>query len=78
MSGSNGKGSACNVGDLGLIPGLRRSPGEENGNLLQYSCLENPMDRGLVGYSPWDHKESDMTEQLTQREDISIFPSSSY
>ena len=65
LSGSNGKGSASNVGDLGLIPGLRRSPGEENGNLLQYSCLENPMDRGLVGYSPWDHKESDMTEQLT-------------
>ena len=37
---------ACNVGDLGLIPGLRRSPGEENGNPLQYSCLENPMNRG--------------------------------
>jgi len=43
--GSNGKESACNVGDLGLIPGLGRSPGEGNGNLLQYSCLENPMDR---------------------------------
>ena len=38
--------SACNAGDLGLIPGSGRSPGEGNGNLLQYSCLENPMDRG--------------------------------
>ena len=38
--------SACNAGDLGLIPGLGRSPGEENGNSLQYSCLENPVDRG--------------------------------
>ena len=43
--GSEGKASACNAGDLGLIPGLGRSPGEENGNPLQYSCLENPMDR---------------------------------
>ena len=38
--------SACNEGDLGLIPGLERSPGEGNGNALQYSCLENAMDRG--------------------------------
>ena len=44
--GSDGKESACNVGDLGSIPGLRRSPGVGNGNPLQYSCLENPMDRG--------------------------------
>ena len=43
---SNGKGSACNARDLGLIPGLGRSPGEGNGNPLQYSGLENPMDRG--------------------------------
>ena len=42
--GSDGKASACNVGDLGSIPGLGRSPGEGNGNPLQYSCLENPMD----------------------------------
>ena len=41
----SGKESACNVGDLGLIPGLRRSPGEGHGNPLQYSCLENPMER---------------------------------
>ena len=40
-----GKASACNAGDLGLIPGSGRSPGEGNGNPLQYSCLENPMDR---------------------------------
>ncbi|CAM9510333.1 unnamed protein product [Rangifer tarandus platyrhynchus] len=44
--GSDGKASAYNVGDLGSIPGLGRSPGEGNGNPLQYSCLENPMDRG--------------------------------
>jgi len=44
--GSDGKASAYNVGDLGLIPGLGRSSGEGNGNPLQYSCLENPMDGG--------------------------------
>ena len=44
--GSEVKASACNAGDVGLIPGLGRSPGERNGNSLQYSCLENPMDRG--------------------------------
>ena len=43
---SVGKESACSAGDLGLIPGSGRSPGEGNGNPLQYSCLENPMDRG--------------------------------
>ena len=43
--GSEGKASACNAGDLSLIPGSERSPGEGNGNPLQYSCLENPMDR---------------------------------
>ena len=40
-----GKESAYNTGDLGLIPGSGRSPGEKNDNLLKYSCLENPMDR---------------------------------
>ena len=44
--GADGKASACNVGDPGLIPGLGRSPGEGNGNPLQHSCLENPMDGG--------------------------------
>ena len=51
--GSVGKESACNEGDLGLIPGSGRSPGLGNGNPLQYSCLGNPMDRGAwQGYSP--------------------------
>ena len=45
-SGSDGKPSVCNAGDLGSIRGLGRSSGEENGSPLQYSCLENPMDRG--------------------------------
>ena len=44
--GSEVKVSACNAGDLGSIPGLGRSPGEENGNPLQYACLENPMEGG--------------------------------
>ena len=46
--GSNGKESACNVRDLGLIPGLGRSPGEGNGSPLQYSTLENSMDGGAL------------------------------
>ena len=51
--GSDGK-EFCSVGDLGSVPGLRRSPGGEHGNPLQYSCLENPHgQRSLVGYSPW-------------------------
>ena len=53
---------ACNAGDLGLIPGSGRSFGEGNGNPLQYSCLENPIDRGF--WWPWGHKESDTTMQL--------------
>ena len=48
---SDGKVSACDVGDLGSIPGFERSPGEGNGNPLQYSCLENPLDGGSS--SPW-------------------------
>ena len=44
--GSDGKESACNAGDLGLILGLGRSPGEDNNYPFQYSCLENSMDRG--------------------------------
>ena len=47
--GSAGKASACNVGDLDLIPGSVRSSGEGNGNPLQYSCLENPVARGARG-----------------------------
>ena len=64
--GSDGKESACSAGDLGSIPGLRKPPGGRNGNPLQYYCLENTHgQRSLVGYSPWGHKESDMTEQLS-------------
>ena len=60
---SGGKESACNAGDLGSIPELRRSHGGEHGNPLQDSCLENPHgQRSLVGYSPQGRKESDMTE----------------
>ena len=54
ISGSEVKASACNAGDLGLIPGSGRFPGEGNGNPLQYSCLGNPVDRGAN--SPWGHK----------------------
>ena len=57
--GSGGKASACSAGDPGSIPGSGRSPGEGNGNPLQYSCLENPMDRSVVGYSPPGCKELD-------------------
>ena len=45
--GSDGKGSACSAGDPGSIPGSEQSPGEGNGNPLQYSCLENSVDRGV-------------------------------
>ena len=61
--GSDGKESACHVGDLGSIPGLGRSPIGGHGNPLQYSCLDNPHGQGsLAGYSPWGYKESDTTE----------------
>ena len=60
------KNPPANVGDIsdaGSIPGLGRSPGGEHGNPLQYSCLDKSHgQRSLVGYSSWDHKESDMTE----------------
>ena len=54
------------VGDLGLIPGLGRSPGGRHGNPLQYSWLENPHgQRSPEGWSPWGHRESDRAEQLS-------------
>ena len=61
--GSDGKESAV----LGSIPGLGRSHGKENGYPIQYFCLENSMDREAwrATYSPWDCKESNMTERLT-------------
>ena len=58
--GSDGKESACNVGDLGSIPELGRSHGGGHGNPLQYSCLKNSREqRNLTGYSAWGHKELD-------------------
>ena len=67
--------NAGDVRDMGSIPGLGRSPGEGNGNPLQYFSLENLMDRGaLADYSPQGHKESDMTEatKRTQLQPIKV------
>ena len=63
--GSEVKVSASNVGDLGSIPGLGRSPGGAHGN-PQYPHLENPHGQmSLAGHSPWGHKELDTTERLS-------------
>ena len=62
--GSDGKETAYNARDLGWIPGSGRSPGEENDNPLQYSCLENSMDRGAWWAIVPGIVESDATEQL--------------
>ena len=59
--GSDGKASVYNAGDLGLSPGSGRSPGEGNGNPLQYYCLENPMDRGV-----WQAAVYGVAENRTQ------------
>ena len=64
LGSSNGKESACSARDLGLIRGSGWSPGEGNGNPLQYSCLENPMDRGAC-WAIWGRKGLDTTEKLT-------------
>ena len=61
VNSSDDKESACNTGDPGLIPGSGRSPGEGNGYPLQYSCLENSVDRG-AWWTSWGGKESNMTE----------------
>ena len=69
ICGSDSKESSCNEGDLGLIPGLGRSPRGGHGTPLQDSCLENLHEqRSLVGYSPRGHKELAMTEQQQQGE----------
>ena len=75
-SDSDGEESVCNAGDLGSIPGSGRSPGEGNGNPLQYSCLENPTDRGIWRATVHGgHKESHTTERLTQMRGIITLPS---
>ena len=75
--GSVVKNLPANAGDVGLISGLGRSPGEGNGNPLQYSCMGNPMDRGnLVGYKKVT-KELDMTYRLNNNvcvRDVLNFP----
>ena len=63
--GSDSKEFTCSAGDWGLISGSGRSPGEGNDNPLQYSCLENFMDREPGGLQSLGHKESNKTEQLT-------------
>ena len=77
LGGSEGKESTCSVGDLGLIAGLGRSPGEGHGNPLQQSRLENPMDRGAWWATVHGRKESDMTKQVsTAHKDFKGFPGS--
>ena len=68
LGGSDGEESACNVGDLGSIPGLGRSPREGKGYPLQYSCLGNPMDRGAWWATVHGAANTrDITERLTHR-----------
>ena len=64
LGGSDGKESACNAGDSGLILGSGLCPGEGSGYLLQYSCLENPMDRGA-----WRDAVHGVAESQTQLND---------
>ena len=64
-SSSAGEESACNAGDPALIPGWGRAPGEGNGSPLQYSCLENPMDRGAWRATVHGIAELDTTVRLT-------------
>ena len=66
--GSDGKASVCNAGDPRLIPGWGRSPGEGNGHLLQYSCLENSMDR-----EPWWAIVNGVTKTRTLLSDFTFF-----
>ena len=68
----NPPANARDIRDSGSIPGSGRSPGEGNGNPLQYSCPVNPIERSLVGYSPWGCKESDTTMLLSMHEHTCI------
>ena len=71
-SGSAVKNASDKAGDAGSIPGLGGFPGEASGYPLQYSCLENPTDRSLEGYSPWGPKESDTTYRLSTHAHTSV------
>ena len=73
LSSSVGKESACNAGDLGLIPGSGRSPGGGNGNPLHYSCLENSMERGAWWAIVHGIPESDTTAVLFSKVTICNF-----
>ena len=77
MAQHNGKESTCNIGaggDGGSIPGLGRSPGVGNGNTLQYSCLENPMDRGAWQATVYRDAESQaQMKRLSMHTQMSIF-----
>ena len=64
--------NAGDTGDVSSIPGSGISPQGGNGNPLQDSCLKNPMDRSLVGYRPWGHKELDKTEHSTQQPTVGL------
>ena len=72
--GSVGKESSCDAGDVGLIPELGRSPGEGNGNRLQYSCLENPMDRGACRVTVHGVAKSwtRLSNYITNTKDLSL------
>ena len=70
--GSEVKASACNAGDLGSIPGSGRSPGEGNGKPLQFSCLENPMDRGAWWATV--HRVTKSQTQLSDFTSLSLLP----
>ena len=62
LSGNESVCSAGDAGDMGLIPGLGRSPGRRHDSPLQYSCTDSPWTEGLVGYSPWSRRELDVSE----------------
>ena len=72
LGGSVVKNPSVNAGDVSLIPGLERSPGKGNGNVLQYFCLENPMDRGAWWATVHGAWESDITEQLSTFSDYDV------
>ena len=72
--GPNGKGFACNAGDLGSTPESEQSPGEGYGNPLQHSCLESPMDRGAWWATVHGVAESDTPEQLIFSLHFPVYP----